>query len=63
MTDIKHKATKYVDQIMERIDEDRIRDIVFKCWEEAFRAGYGAAVDLHRKAGKYGDIDNGSRRP
>lgn len=38
-----HKSKKYADQIMEKIDEDRIRDIVFRCWVDAYAAGYEAA--------------------
>ncbi len=47
MTQMKliHKSKKYADEIMEKIDEDRIRDIVFQCWADAYAAGYASALN------------------
>lgn len=39
-----HKSCKYADLIIEKISEDRIRDIVFECWKDAYAAGYAAGV-------------------
>lgn len=45
MTDIKliHKSKKYADRIMDRINEESIREIVFECWRTAYAEGYEAA--------------------
>lgn len=39
-----HKSRKYADDILSKIEEDRIRDIILQCWSDAYTAGYEAAI-------------------
>ena len=39
-----HKSRKYSDEIMEEPTEICIREMVFRCWIDAYQAGYEDAI-------------------
>jgi hypothetical protein len=44
-----HKSRKYADEIIDKISEDHIRDVVLRCWQDAFAEGRIASERMERE--------------